>query len=1096
MDADELKRELQRLAERLDRIERVLKIEPASPPTSAAAPPTLPKSETSPHRLPDEKVLAFRRLQTAETQQREATPPTTPPLPPTTKPREAPTAPRPTARVAPRPIPAPVPSKPPPPISTPKEPVSLEMLIGGKWMAWVGAIVVLLAVAFAILVGIQRGWWGQLLPQVRCLLIAGFGAALLVGGEIALRRIGRAASVGCFAAGLGTLYMDAYATFRFFDLLGIEWAFVLMAIVAVIGFAITWRTKFLTIGVLSIIGGFATPWLLRDQQAHDLELLAYLTMLLGISLGLSAASPREFRPLRFVALGALGVTAGAWIIANAAFEWLLAIVFMSAWWFGVMAESVYAALRRQTAIANVIAVVLSTAAFVTAGCWVLWLGPPAPVTVPAGPIAMPTLLVSNWLGVFTLMVALLGAVAAFQFGPGLEGLRARPTNAIEKLALALWTQAGVLLALAIALQFRGFAQSIGWMAVALAAIEIGRRLPSRGVTVFGLVVGALALLRVTVLDWAWPGMRNAITTAGEITITKWSILALVTIVAMHIAAHRLRPKPKTIEPLPILLAGAAAVFWLILAALQCRGLTATAAWLLGAVVLLALERFGRRQRYFEIGLILLILAAARWLLMDAFMRRMDPTWRATDSLPVLNWQMALAAATAAVGWWACRIMRKRETASADRTSPIAPTTFAVQNLILAASLFTLIALSFETDRLVERFAAASANLWWSIGHVRQLALTLLWTIGSLAIGILARAVVGRRTPTGSQLLVQFAWMLLILCALKWVIGDSLYWTMVNRRAQMLGAAPIANLQMIVGAALALGFMTLAAITRRGDLGERDSQLTGEISIEPSQFAPVAASFMALWGLTFEVDRALGRMTEMPQWLSIWHPVQLRLLWWTGLWAVGGLAMMLIGRWRRLHGMVQAGWMTIAAAAIAWLTIDTLLWRMNIGATRAAVLFNLQFMMAALLVVLLAVGVTWFRNQSAAVRDSRAPQNVPLNGAGIGLGLIAAIGLWAGSLEIDRFFIGDPMRVQFGLSVYWGAYGVLMVLIGFARRAAVARYVGLGLLGVTLVKAFIIDMKEVELFWRSMIFGVLGLLLIGTSMLYLKLSPRLLSQREG
>ena len=43
---------------------------------------------------------------------------------------------------------------------------------------------------------------------------------LILGGEIALRRIGRAASVGLLGAGLGTLYLDAYATFRFFHVFG------------------------------------------------------------------------------------------------------------------------------------------------------------------------------------------------------------------------------------------------------------------------------------------------------------------------------------------------------------------------------------------------------------------------------------------------------------------------------------------------------------------------------------------------------------------------------------------------------------------------------------------------------------------------------------------------------------------------------------------------------------------------------------------------------------------------------------------------------------------------------------------------------------
>lgn len=255
---------------------------------------------------------------------------------------------------------------------------SLEMAIGGKLMAWIGALTVLIAVGFAIMVGVQRGWWGQLSPQFRCLLIAGFGAALLIGGEISLRRLGRAASVGLFGAGLGTLYMDAFATFRYFHLLDSQWAFVLMAAVAVIGFAITLRTRFLTIGVLSIFGGYLTPILLHGQVGHDLELLTYLTMLYAISLGLSAVLPHDFRPLRYVGLGGLILLGGLWILGNARSLWLLAVFFAGVWWVMSVAEALWAALRRQTPVGNVMMVMIATAAFVVGGCWVLRLGPSVP----------------------------------------------------------------------------------------------------------------------------------------------------------------------------------------------------------------------------------------------------------------------------------------------------------------------------------------------------------------------------------------------------------------------------------------------------------------------------------------------------------------------------------------------------------------------------------------------------------------------------------------------------------------------------------------------------------------------------------------------
>jgi uncharacterized membrane protein len=106
-------------------------------------------------------------------------------------------------------------------------------------------------------------------------------------------------------------------------------------------------------------------------------------------------------------------------------------------------------------------------------------------------------------------------------------------------------------------------------------------------------------------------------------------------------------------------------------------------------------------------------------------------------------------------------------------------------------------------------------------------------------------------------------------------------------------------------------------------------------------------------------------------------------------------------------------------------------------------------------------------------------------------LVGTIGLWLGSFELDRLFAGDWMAVQAALSVYWAIYGVGLVIIGFARRAAAARYAGLTLLTITVGKVLLIDLSTVGQAWRVASFLISGLLLVGTSLLYTRLSPRLL-----
>ncbi len=258
-----LRQLIERLTARLDRIEKKLDMEPGrvtpAPPapapqqTATPVPPAAPKPA----------------------------PPTAPPIapPPARRP------PAPTVRV---------------PASPPKPRAALEVRIGQNWSAWVGAIVIVCAVGCLVKLGYDSGWWGRMSPVLRSLAVAGFGALMVAAGEVALRRVGVAASVGLFGAGLGTLYLDAYAAFAWFTpaVVTREWSFALMAAVAVLGFGITLRSGFVTIGIISIVGGYLTPWLLGSRGPDTVEVGSFLTMLLGVSLALSIVRPQSFRPLR------------------------------------------------------------------------------------------------------------------------------------------------------------------------------------------------------------------------------------------------------------------------------------------------------------------------------------------------------------------------------------------------------------------------------------------------------------------------------------------------------------------------------------------------------------------------------------------------------------------------------------------------------------------------------------------------------------------------------------------------------------------------------------------------------------------------------
>ncbi len=985
----------------------------------------------------------------------------------------------------------------PPPSRTTAKRGSLELLIGQRGAAIAGAIFVLIAIGGLLIMAVQKGWWGGLPAIVRCLSIAGFGVVLLAAGEIVLRKIGRAAAVGLFGAGLGTLYLDAFATFEWFTppLLQRESAFAMMALVALLGFGITIRTKFLTIGILSVLGGYITPWLLRGSSQHTLEVGAYLTMLLGISLALSMWAPRHYRTLRYVTTSVHGVLGIGWVLnATSTVSWMTALAFIAVWWGGVFFEVLFAALRRQSWRGNIIVQLLATAWFVTLGCWVI-----ADART-AGQF--------DWLGVFTVVAGLGCAAVALQFGPGIDGLRRRPRNAMEKLAISLWVQAAMLLIVAVALQFDDYGQSISWLAIGLASIEIGRRIRSRALDIFGLIVGALAVVRVAAFDW-WISntMSNELLTIGDVVITNWTILALAAMAAVFAAAHRLRAGPEDgLVHGPVVLTGLGVLGWMCLCVVHADGLTVTGGWLVGCVALLALHHIGRAQRYFEYALLILLACIGKWLILDAFANRFVSDWNPTATLPLVNWQMALAVAMALIAWLAYRVSLTHDKGQPpvwDRSGA----GIGIELVLILGSLFLLIALSFQVDHLVERAAAQGGLFTTSIAHVRQLALTMLWSVGAIGVGMLARWTRSANPPgdgdgftEAMNPLAGLAWFILGVTAAKWIVSDTGFFTMVEGSARTIELAPVMNMQMgsgmlLVVAAVALYFLTdLGRIIRAGQRPDLAGRAAPAALF--ADWMPVAIGLLILWGLTFEVDRMLLRYeaAQAADWTSLWPAPIWRALWWTALWSLGGSVLVVIGRFRRRVVTIAAGWSIVVFAAMTWLGYETLSQRIMHGVTLAPVVFNLQFAVGVALIVLLALTTRLW--QRAQLHELGEVAVLSLEqGRGFALVLIGLVGLWLGSLEIDRFFAPEAERLegdlatmrQAGLSVYWGLYALALIAIGFVRRSSTVRYAGLALLGITLVKAAVLAMSQDSAVGRWLSLLALGLMAIGTSVVYARLA---------
>ena len=202
--------------------------------------------------------------------------------------------------VAERPTPPPAPPVPPAPSTPPRrEPRrDLERILGGQWLTWVGIIAIFFGTAFFLGVDLGRSAMSGF-PQI----LVGLAVAAI------FHAVGRYWSVrqesylglGLLGGGMALLYLSAYASHGFHDLIQLWLVFPLLMVVATVGAFLALDRNSLVIAALTLIGAFLTPVLLRDGSDPVHALLPYLA---AVNLGAVLVGVRR---------GWAGLTLGAFV---------------------------------------------------------------------------------------------------------------------------------------------------------------------------------------------------------------------------------------------------------------------------------------------------------------------------------------------------------------------------------------------------------------------------------------------------------------------------------------------------------------------------------------------------------------------------------------------------------------------------------------------------------------------------------------------------------------------------------------------------------------------------------------------------------------
>ena len=271
-------------------------------------------------RLESEIAEIKRRMRTLQDRPREegVTPPAPaatpvspaaprPPVPPAPRP-PAPPSPPPTPSLPPPPPPAPRPAEPPEPSPEPRPPIDWERWIGIRGAAVLGGIVLALAGLLFFQYSVQHG---LITPPMRVVLGLAVGIASIAGSEWLRPRGYRSTPEGLAGAGVVVLYAAIWAGHSLYHLIPMAVAFALMILVTAACGLLAVRHASQLVAVLGLIGGFATPLLLRSEADRPIGLFGYVLLL---DLGLLAVG--KFRKWPWLGLlGLLGTVLlqGLWI---------------------------------------------------------------------------------------------------------------------------------------------------------------------------------------------------------------------------------------------------------------------------------------------------------------------------------------------------------------------------------------------------------------------------------------------------------------------------------------------------------------------------------------------------------------------------------------------------------------------------------------------------------------------------------------------------------------------------------------------------------------------------------------------------------------
>lgn len=183
--------------------------------------------------------------------------------------------------------------------------VAVEDLLGGRVLAWLGGIAVLVGIAFLFALAISHGWIG---PAART-LIAGAGALVLLGAGVWLHdKKGRTdAALAAVSTGVAGLFATVTVAAQVYHLVPAVFGLVLAALIAVLATTIAVRWEARGVAALGIGGCLLAPVLVGAPSNTG-------SMVFLLLAGAAASAVLLWQRWDWLALGSFAVATPQYII--------------------------------------------------------------------------------------------------------------------------------------------------------------------------------------------------------------------------------------------------------------------------------------------------------------------------------------------------------------------------------------------------------------------------------------------------------------------------------------------------------------------------------------------------------------------------------------------------------------------------------------------------------------------------------------------------------------------------------------------------------------------------------------------------------------